>query len=213
MHTIQTKLLNLIKQHDLGKMSLRHIAKLIGVENKPQIVKHHLLQLEKLGFIQLNFENSIIRLNNRGFNPSPIKSIFYSLPVVGSANCGPATIFAEENISQYLKVSSSLLPRNKKNLYSLIADGNSMNKAEVVTGKTIECGDFVLVDSEGKNYENGDIVVAVIDGMATIKRYRNDKVHNRIVLEADSTEKYLPIFIHEGDDFLLSGKVVGIIKS
>lgn len=107
-----------------------------------------------------------------------------------------------------------MLPRNKSNLYALIADGDSMNMAKVgETGKTIESGDFVLVDSEVKNYKNGDIVVGVIDGMATIKRFREDKTHKRIVLEADSNGKYLPIFIHEGDDFQLSGKVVGIIKS
>jgi SOS-response transcriptional repressor LexA len=88
-----------------------------------------------------------------------------------------------------------------------------MNMAEVEKGKTIKSGDFVLVDSEYKNYKTGDIVVAVIDNMATIKRFREDKPNNRIILEADSTEKYLPIFIHEGDNFLLSGKVVGIIKS
>ncbi len=212
MHTIQTKLLNLIKHHDLGKMSLRHIAKLIGVENKPQIVKHHLLQLEKLGFIQLNFENCIIRLNNRGFNPSPVKSIFYSLPVVGSANCGPATIFAEQRIEGYLKVSAKMLPRKKSELFVLVADGQSMNRAEISYGKTIEDGDFVIVDSSSKNPKNGDVVVAVIDDMATIKRYKEDKKHKQIVLEAESTETFMPIFVHEGDDFVISGKVVDVIK-
>ncbi len=160
----------------------------------------------------MNLEEGIIKLVKRGYAKASASPI-YSLPIVGSANCGPATIFAEQNVDQYLKVSSSLLPRNKSNLYALIADGDSMNKAEVEDGKTIESGDFVLVDSEYKNYKNGDIVVAVIDGLATIKRYRNDKVNKRIVLEADSTEKYLPIYIHEGDDFQASGKVVGIIKS
>ena len=180
--------------------------------NKPQIVKYHLQQLEKAGLIQMNLEQGVIKPVKKGFVRSTINTVF-SLPVVGSANCGPATIFAEQNIQQYLKVSSSMLPYNKKELYALIADGNSMNKAEVEAGKTIESGDFVLVDSGYKSYKNGDIVVAVIDGLATIKRYRLDKENDRIVLEADSTEKYLPIFIHAEDDFQLSGKVVGIIKS
>ena len=140
------------------------------------------------------------------------KSPIYSLPVLGAANCGPATIFADQRVEKYLKISSNLLPRNKSKLYVLIADGPSMNKAEMELGKTIESGDFVLVDGEYNNYKNGDIVIAIIDGMANIKRYRNDKLHQRIVLESESTEKYLPIFIHEGDNFLLNGKVVGIIK-
>jgi len=212
MHIIQKQLLDLIaNQEDFGSMSLRKIAELVGSKGKPQTAKYHLQQLAKDGLIQFNPEAGVIKLVKKGYYNKTANTI-YSLPVVGSANCGPATIFAEQNIGQYLKVSSKMLPRNKKSLYALIADGESMNKAEVEPGQTIESGDFVLVDSENKNYKNGDIVVAVIDGLATIKRYRNDKINNRIVLEADSTEKYLPIFIHEGEDFLLSGKVVGIIK-
>ncbi len=212
MHIIQKQLLDLIATHeDFGSYSLRKIAEMVGAKGKPQTAKYHLQQLEKDGLIQLNLEAGIIKLVKRGYAKASTSPI-YSLPIVGSANCGPATIFAEQNVDQYLKISSSMLPRNKSNLYALIADGDSMNNAEV-EGKTIKSGDFVLVDSEYKNYKTGDIVVAVIDNMATIKRFREDKPNNRIILEADSTEKYLPIFIHEGDNFLLSGKVVGIIKS
>ena len=213
MNIKQQQLLDfIVNQENFGSLSLRKIAELIGAKGKPQTAKYHLQQLEKDGFIQMNLEEDLIKAVKKGYNKANISPI-YSLPVVGSANCGPATIFAEQNIDQYLKVSSKILPRNKKNLYALIADGDSMNKAKVEKEKTIESGDFILVDSEYVNYKNGDIVVAVIDGLATIKRYRLDKANDRIVLEADSTEKYLPIFIHEGDDFLLSGKVVGIIKS
>jgi SOS-response transcriptional repressor LexA len=213
MHITQKQLLDLIANNpDLGKLSLRKIAEQVGAKNKPQTAKYHLQELEKDGLIQMNLEEGILKLVKKGVEKANFSTL-YSLPVMGSANCGPATIFAEQNIEQYLKVSTKFLPRNKNGLYSLVADGPSMNKAEVEPGKTIESGDFVLVDSQYKNYKNDDIVVAVIDGMATIKRYRNDKAHDRIVLEADSTEKYLPIFIHQGDDFLLSGKVVGIIKN
>lgn len=211
MHTKQQQLLALIDNDpDIGSYSLRTIANKIGVTDRPQIVKYHLTQLEKAGLIQMNLPAGVLKRVQKGFVKSTVNTV-YSLPVVGAANCGPATIFAEQNVQQYLKVSSSMLPSSKKGLYALIADGNSMNNAEI-GGKKIESGDFILVDSGYFNYKDKDIVVAVIDGMATIKRYREDKVHRRIVLEADSTEKYLPIFIHEGDDFQLSGKVVGIIK-
>ncbi len=213
MHAKQKQLLALIDSDpNIGSYSLRTIADKIGVPDKPQIVKYHLQQLEKAGLIQMNIETGTLKSVKKGFVKSTVNTVF-SLPVVGSANCGPATIFAEQNIQQYLKVSSSMLPYNKKDLYALIADGNSMNLAEVEEGKTIESGDFVLVDSGYRSYKNGDIVVAVIDGLATIKRYKFDKENERIVLEAHSTEKYLPIFIHAEDDFQLSGKVVGIIKS
>lgn len=211
MHIIQRQLIDLIaSRKDLGSLSLRKIAELVGAEGKPQTAKHHLLQLQKDGLIQMNLEENVLKLVKKGYNSANTRAI-YSLPVVGSANCGPATIFAEENVEQYLKISSKLLPRNKSNLYALIADGPSMNTAEI-DGKVIESGDFVLVDKQSFTPKDRDIVVAVIDGLATIKRFRNDKAHNRIVLEADSTEKYLPVFIHEGDNFQISGKVVGIIK-
>ncbi len=213
MHIIQTALLNLSKHQDLGAMSLRQIAKLVGVENKPQIVKHHLLQLEKAGLLQVNLDKSVIKPISRGFiNFKSVKSLFYSLPVVGAANCGPATIFADERIEGYLKVSAKMLPRKKQYLYVLVADGPSMNRADVSEGVTIEDGDFVVVDSSYNNPKDGDIVVAVIDGMGTIKRYKEDKQHDRIVLESESTENFMPIFIHKGDDFLISGKVVDVIK-
>ena len=211
MHIIQKQLLDLIATHkEFGSYSLRKMAEIIGAAGKPQTAKYHLQQLEKDGLIQMNLEEGIIKLVKRGYAKAS-KSPIYSLPIVGSANCGPATIFAEQNVEQYLKVSSSLLPRNKKGLYALIADGDSMNKADV-EGKTIESGDFVLVDSGYVSYKTGDIVVAVIDGLATIKKLRKDKAHSRIVLEAVSTKKYLPIYVHEEDDFQLSGKVAGIIK-
>lgn len=212
MHKIQVALLNLLKHQDLGGMSLRQIAKLVGVENKPQIVKHHLLQLEKAGLIQANFEEGVIKLIKRGFSPNQSKSLFYSLPIVGSANCGYPEIFAEERVEGYLKVSTKMLPRKKQGLYVLIADGPSMNRAEVQKGITIESGDFVVVDSTYKTPKDQDIIVAVIDGMATIKRYKEDKEQGQIVFEAESTENFLPIFLHEGDDFVISGKVVDVIK-
>lgn len=212
MHKIQVKLLDLAKNQDLSDLSLRQIAKLVGVDNKPQIIKHHLLQLDKAGLMQVNFDKGIIKLVNRGFNTvAKTSTIFYSLPIVGAANCGPATIFADERIEGYLKVSSKMLPRRKQDLFVLIADGPSMNLADI-EGNTIEDGDFVVVDSSYRNPRNGDVVVAVIDGLATIKKYREDKQNDQIVLEAESTEKFLPIFIHEGDDFTISGKVIDVIK-
>jgi len=212
MHPIQKKLIDLIdSREDAGSLSLRKMAEIVGVPNRPQTIKHHLQQLEKNGLIQINLEEKHLKLVRKGYN-KPVASPLYSLPVVGMANCGPAADIAEENVSQYLKVSSRMLPRNKERLYALIADGQSMNKAKV-DGKTIEDGDFVLVDGNCKTFKNGDIVVAVIDGMATIKKCKFNKEDKTIILEAESTEKYLPIFLHEGDDFLLNGKVIGIIKA
>lgn len=195
----------------LGKQSLRQIAKLIDAEGKPQVVKYHLHKLEQAGLIQLNLAKGIIKPVKKGV-ADKVKSLFYSLPIVGAANCGPATVFADERIEGYLQVSTKMLPRRKSDLYVLVADGPSMNRAVIHNNDTIEDGDFVVVDSAARAPKNNDVVVAVIDGMATIKRYKEDKKYDRIILEAESTEDYRPIFIHESDDFSISGKVVEVIK-
>jgi SOS-response transcriptional repressor LexA len=212
MHMVQTKLLNLLEHQDLGALSLRQIAKLVDVDDKPQIVKHHLIQLEKAGLIQINLDKKIIKLMKRGFTANSSNNPFYSIPIVGAANCGPASLFSDERVEGYLKVSSKLLPRNKQHLYVLIAQGLSMNLAEVREGEVIENGDFVIIDSAYKKPKDNDLIVAVIDNMAMIKRYKEDKNHNRVILKAESTENYLPIFLHEDDDFMISGKVIDIIK-
>lgn len=212
MHTTQAQLLTLVRTNKkLGNLSLRQIAKSIGHEGKPQVVKYHLSQLEKAGLIQLDLDKKIIKPVKRGFAEG-VKSIFYSIPVVGSANCGPATLFAEDRVEGYVKVSAGALPKRKQDLYAIVASGNSMNKAKVRGNLTIENGDYVIVNKAEITPSNGDIVVAVIDGMATIKRYRLDTENARIILEADSTESFAPIVVHAEDDFQISGKVVDIMK-
>jgi len=211
MHDTQARLLTMARSQNLGKLSLRQIASFIGAEGRPQVVKYHLQKLEQAGLIQLNLDKKIIKPVVKGVS-NRVRSMFYSLPIVGAANCGPQTVFADERIEGYVKVSSKMLPHRKSDLYVLVADGPSMNKAEVHKGVTIEDDDYVVVDSSAKTPKDGDIVVAVIDGLATIKRYKKDVKNKRIVLEADSTEKYHPIYIHEGDDFTISGKVIDVIK-
>lgn len=212
MNIIQKHLLNLIVNNPtFGSMSLRKMAELLGVAGKPQIPKHHLIQLEKAGLIQMNLEQGILKVVKKGFNHA-VKSPLFSVPVLGAANCGPATLYADQKVEQYLKISTSLLPRNKNRLFAIVVDGDSMNKAEV-NGNRIENGDYVLVDSETKYYKNGDIVLAVIDGLATIKEYNREEKNNRIVLKAISTHDYMPIYLGEGDEFIINGKIVDVIKN
>lgn len=206
MHSIQEKLLHLLKEKNLTNVTLREVGTFIG-EKFPQKIKHHLSQLEKKGFITIDSKTKSISLKNQG--PSDY-SPFVSVPIVGAANCGPATIFANENIESYLKISSNLL-RKKKNIFAIKAQGFSMNKA-VVNGNTIEDGDYLLIDSDDTVARNGDIVVSVIDNMANIKRYMWDQNNNQIVLVSESSKDFPPIYVHEDDDFYISGKVIQVIK-
>lgn len=207
MHPIQEKLLKIIDEKNIGDLTLRQIGELVE-EKLPQKVKHHLSQLERKGFVLIDKKNKKI---NRISNKAKTGDIFFSIPIVGSANCGPGTIYADQNIEGYLKISKRLTP-NKKSNFVLRAKGNSLNKADIA-GKNIENGDFVIVDSENTSPRDGDYVVSIIDGIANIKKYRLDKDNSRIVLLSESTQEYSPIFIHENDDFRISGKVVDVVKN
>lgn len=206
MHTLQEKLLQVIDEKNVGSLTLRQLGNLIG-EKLPQKVKHHLSQLERKGFVLIDRKNKkISRISNR----AKAGDIFISIPIVGAANCGPTTIYADQNIEGYLKISKRLAP-NKKSVFALRAEGNSLNKANIC-GKNVETGDFVIVDSENTSPHDGDYVVSVIDGMANIKKYRLDKDNSIIALLSESTQNYSPIFIHESDDFRISGKIVEVVK-
>lgn len=204
MHAIQENLLKKIKSENLSGMTLREIGALVG-ETSAQKIRHHLTQLSKKGFIVYSPAKREIKKRQQ-----ISKDGFVSLPIVGSANCGPANIFADENVAGYLKVSRNLAPRNGK-LYVLRADGESMNRANI-NGKTIEDGDFVVVDSEQRIPERGHYIVSIIDEMANIKKFVPDPKNRRIILKSESSKDYLPIFVHESDSFGVCGRVVDVIK-
>ncbi|MBX4189330.1 S24 family peptidase [Candidatus Parcubacteria bacterium] len=86
-----------------------------------------------------------------------------------------------------------------------------MNRA-ILGDRRIEDGDFVIVDSRRRSPANQDIVVAIIDGKATIKRFIDDRKNGQIVLKADSSIDYEPIHLHPDDDFAISGTAVAVIK-
>lgn len=196
----------------MGELKLREIGRLIG-ELSPQKVKHHLLQIEKKGLIRVDRSKGLIRRTEPGWVEGFTKKArLLSIPILGSANCGPAELFAEQNIEGYLRVSATLLGRQKPaGLFALQARGLSMNRANV-RGKNVEDGDYLIIDSQDRTPENGDIVVSVIDGMANIKKFVRDEENQQIALLSESTREFSPIYIHEEDDYLVNGKVVQIIK-
>ena len=204
MYKIQEKLLSIIERKNLSGMTLREIGHLMS-ERSAQKIKHHLTQLSKKGFIVYNPAKREIRKAQE-----ISKEGFVSLPIIGAANCGPATIFADENITGFLKVSKKLAPRGGK-LFVLRAEGDSMNQANI-NGKNIEDGDFIVVDSEQKSPELGHYVVSIIDEVANIKKFVPDPKNKRIILQSESSKEYLPVFIHEDDKYQVSGKVVEVIK-
>lgn len=217
MHLIQQKLLDLSKRANLAKMSLREMAAEIGLPREsPQKIKHHLLQLEKRGFLAIDRDSGV--MSRTPTRPTWAKGTLekavglFSIPILGSADCGAATMFAEQNLEGFLRVSSRLIGRSRPTgLYAIKTDGMSMNRAEIA-GRRIEDGDHVVVDSNDKNPRTGDVVLAIVDNRATIKRFIDDRANGQVVLKAESSLAYDPIHLHPDDDFQIGGKVVAVIK-
>lgn len=217
IHPIQQELLELSKKENLAKLSLREMAAHIDMPNEsPQKIKHHLLQLQKKGFLRIDRIKGVMK--QASFTPGWAKGLLnkatrlFSVPIIGTANCGPAEIFAEQNFQGFLRVSSKLVGRLKPNgLYAVKADGSSMNRAEI-NGRKIEDGDYAIIDKESRDAKNNDIVLAIVDDKATIKRFIDDRRNGQIVLKADSSFDYEPIHLHPDDDFTIGGKVISIIK-
>lgn len=209
MHTIQEKLLKLSEKINLAELSLRDIGKHIN-ETSPQKIKHHLLQLEKNGLLQMDRLAKIMVKTRPGIFAS--KSSLFAVPILGTANCGPAAAYAEQEAEGYLRVSGKLLTK-KKGIFAIKASGHSMNKANI-NGESVDDGDYVLVDPTFTAIKNGDYVLSIIDGMANIKRYFQDTANERVILMSESSASFSPIFIHRDDmdNYLVNGKVIQVIK-
>ncbi|MCX6713095.1 MAG: S24 family peptidase [Candidatus Vogelbacteria bacterium] len=164
--------------------------------------------------ITYDIENGIIAPIRRGADKT---SNFVNIPVLGAADCGPASQVAEAQPQGYLKISKKIL-KSGKGIFAVRAHGHSMNRAKVrgsgQTEKTIEDGDYVLIDSKYVNPKNGDYVLSVVDGLANIKKYVEDRENEQILLLSESTQSFPPIYIHwnEAGECVVNGKVVEVIK-
>jgi len=211
MNKNQEKILKLAKKTDISKISFREIARKLNIEN-PQTVIYHLGQLKKKGFIYFDPREKKQKLAKvKAFVANSILNI----PIVGSANCGPALELAEDDIQGYLKVSKRSISKNTPDgLIVIRAVGNSLNRASI-DGESIEEGDYVVVDTK-KQPVNGDYVLSIIDGAANFKRFYKNKDKREIKLVSKSTQDMPPIVLHEEDlessGYLVNGVVIRVIK-
>lgn len=185
----------------------------------PSTAHHHVKKLQELGYLKREPNQP------RGMSISPIQFLdikkpsfltgdaSVSLPILGRANCGEALLFADENPEGYLSVSTRLLSRSRKDgVFVLRADGDSMNRANVA-GKTIEHGDFLIIDTQMEDPKNGDYVLSVIDGCANIKKFTRDRATGQVILMPESSnESHKPIYLGGEDDFTVRGKVIAVMK-
>lgn len=140
--------------------------------------------------------------SNHSNNKSNDNKLFY-IPIVGKIAAGKP-ILAEEYLEDYLPIDPSIYGLNTSDdLFFLKVSGESMNLK-------VHNGDYALIHKQDYA-ENGDIIVAIVNGddEATLKRYK--KINNEIImLEPMSTYPMEPIIINlKETNFKIIGKAIG----
>ena len=121
------------------------------------------------------------------------------VPLVGAVPVG-IPIDAIEDVEGIVGIDTTMFPEAE--VFALRVKGESM------IGAGIRDGDIALVH-QTPEAADGDIVVALMDGEATLKRfYRKD---GRVVLHAENPD-FKDLVVQPGVDFSLSGVVVGIVR-
>ncbi len=162
--------------------------------------------LEKKGIVKRDDNRKIYIVKNETF--IDMKNIF-SIPTYGLASCGEALAFADNNIEGYVQVSTSLFRKEKPaQLFAVKALGDSMNKAGVNDNDYI-----VFAKYDNSEDLEGKIVVAVINGMATIKVYCTLKDHMVGLFPRSSNPRHQPIYLDQSDHILIAGVFRKILPS
>ena len=183
--------------------TLEEIADNVDIESRAG-VHYHVKVLENEGFITK--DNSI---GKRTLQLAESLK-FTRIPLLGVANAGQPLANAEEERMGIIEVDSTVV-KNNGNLFAVKVDGDSMNQQYAPSKKSpyatlLSDNSIAIIDKEAQINE-GDIVLAIINGGATIKVY--NKTENSIVLKPNSSnQKHQPIFIFENEDLLINGKVV-----
>ena len=196
----QEKVFNFLKDYLLEKgfpPTLREIASHFGLRG-PKAPQKTLTILERKGYIRKvpGVSRAIEILDYPQFSLTHILSV----PIVGKVKAGEP-ILAVENIEGYINLDRSLI--SSRDVFLLRVVGDSMIDAH------IQDGDFALVKPQ-PHVENGEIVVALIEDEATIKRI----FENRDLIRLEpANPKMEPIVVKKGEKKVtIVGKVVGIFR-
>ena len=134
-------------------------------------VSRYLQYMREQGMLDYDGQRNIRTLRQQKMSGTMVE-----VPILGTIACGIPNL-AEENIEEYVQLPVSVF--GKGNFYLLHANGESMLDAG------IEDGDLVLVRKQ--NYaDEGQIVVALIDDEATLKRYYPEPQKHRVRLHPEN---------------------------
>ena len=170
--------------------SVREICSAVGLKSTSS-VHAHLTQLEKKGLLR----RDPTKPRAMEVLDGPV-SRGRSVPLVGRVTAG-LPILATENIEDYLVLPQSLQGRG--DLFALRVQGESMIEAGT------EDGDIVVLRRQ-ETAENGEIVVAMIDDEATLKRIYYEDGHVRLQPENAAME---PIY---ADEVVILGRLLALFR-
>ena len=193
----QEEILEYIKSELLSKgypPAVREICEAVHLKSTSS-VHSHLETLEKNGYIRRDpTKPRAIEIMDDTFNLTRREVV--NVPVIGRVAAG-APILAEENIENYFPIPMEFMPNEKTFLLSV--KGESMINAGILDG------DYVLIKQQS-NAENGDMVVALVEDGATVKRFFKEEGVYRLQPEKDFMD---PIIVESVE---ILGKVIGVFR-
>lgn len=174
--------------------SLREISEHIGTKGTATALLH-LEALQRKGYISRRREGS------RGIALTHMAGTPVSVPLVGTVRAGQSKTVVEE-IQGYVSVDPAWL-KGEGN-FLLRVKGDSMVEAGIFDG------DLALITPQ-QTAANGQIVVALVDGEVTLKRFYQDGTCIRLVPE---NRHMLPIVVRAGEaDTMIVGRLLKTIRS
>ncbi|KGP76595.1 LexA family transcriptional regulator [Desulfosporosinus sp. Tol-M] len=195
----QTKILEFIKQEIRKKgypPAVREIGEAVGLLSS-STVHGHLQTLEDKGYIRRDpTKPRAIEILDSSSDVLEGKKVVH-IPVVGRVAAGQP-ILAVENIEGTFPLPADLVRQD--NVFMLKVQGESMIDAGIFDG------DFIVVRQQNVA-RNGEIVVALIEDEATVKRFFKERTLIRLQPENSSME---PIY---SQDVSILGKVIGVFRN
>ena len=193
----QKEILEYIKSEILKRgfpPAVREICEAVHLKSTSS-VHSHLESLERKGYIRRDpTKPRAIEILDDSFQL--LRKEMVNVPIVGKIAAG-SPLLAVENIESYFPIPSEYLPNAQT--FLLEVKGESMINAGILDG------DFVLVEQSAVA-DNGDIVVALLEDSATVKRFYKEEGIFRLQPENDALE---PIIVR---DLQIMGKVIGVFR-
>lgn len=193
----QTEILEYIKSQILNKgypPSVRDICTAVNLKSTSS-VHAHLETLEKNGYIRRDpTKPRAIEIIDDNFNLTRREVV--NVPLIGQVAAGQP-LLAVENITSYFPIPAEFIP--KEEVFMLNVKGESMVNAGIYDG------DQIIVKQQS-TASNGEIVVALVDDSATVKRFYKENGHIRLQPENDFMESIIV------DSCEIIGKVIGLIR-